>query len=565
MRENKKTPSKCENSEQGGRGGVAGTAGTSPRPSVDDALSKQWQDTRTLVDEMKQLLKLDNSQVSIPSASLYCPNQATILKTHVLNLSCCRQQVAQRSGTSSLNFELWYNKPLECTPAFMDDMTKYLGLWIKKERDSGLQPEDKPRSEGAGESASTKVRKYGKSQRSSKEDAATQNELLSGSFPKTWEDETALERIRRNQEEKNKQAGIVPLQDNIGTKRSFGELGIPTMNAAVKTSKSFPTSFKHGTPIKKKPPIHYGGHVNRPTGLPTGLKLKIPKIPLLAPSSGSGSTMKPGTGPPRASESSSKRVASGAPRLAQSPGSGSTMKPGPGPPRASESSSKRVESGARRLAPLRSADTTATNPWPYQVKALRSPAIALAANMKRMAEAKPSRSDGSGDFRSKEQPKLGLMDDHAVDSVELALHSARESTNKLDELDIASILAFCTAAELAEATNQQESEALACMVLGRMPASSLATAKMRGDTLGKELLRMGQVTRWLSGAIDIVYEVMCEAIRSPEGDLAASLKQVGTGPKFGRPRTAAPQVLVDFAKGLGWNEEGVVVDVTGPS
>ena len=235
------------------------------------------------------------------------------------------------------------------------------------------------------------------------------------------------------------------------------------------------------------------------------------------------------------------------------------MKPGPRPPRASESSSKRVESGARRLAPLRS-DTT--NPWSYQVKALRSPAIALAANMKRLAEAKPSRSDGSGDFRSKEQPKLGLMDDHAVDSVELALHSARESTNKLDELDIASILAFCTAAELAEATNQQESEALACTVLGRMPASSLTTAKMRGDTLGKELLRMGRVTRWLSGAIDIVYEVMCEAIRSPEGDLAASLKQVGT---FGHPRTAAPQVLVDFAKGLGWNEEGVVVDVTGPS
>jgi len=74
MRESKKTPSKCENPEQGGWGGVAGTAGTSPRPSVDDALSKQWQDTRTLVDEMKQLLKLDNSQVSIPSASLYCPN-----------------------------------------------------------------------------------------------------------------------------------------------------------------------------------------------------------------------------------------------------------------------------------------------------------------------------------------------------------------------------------------------------------------------------------------------------------------------------------------------------------
>jgi hypothetical protein len=68
MQETKKTPSKCfvpeKPVEAGGWGKVAGTVGTKfTGTNVDDANSKQWQDTRTLVDEMKQLLKLDNSQV----------------------------------------------------------------------------------------------------------------------------------------------------------------------------------------------------------------------------------------------------------------------------------------------------------------------------------------------------------------------------------------------------------------------------------------------------------------------------------------------------------------------
>jgi hypothetical protein len=341
-----------------------------------------------------------------------------------------------------LNFESWYNKPLECTPAFMDDITKNLGLWIERER--------------AGASPTTKVRKYGKSQRASKEEDAAQNELPSGSFQKTWEDETALERIRRNQVGKKMQSGIVSLQDNTATKRSLKELGIPTTQAAMKPS-----------------------------------------------------------------ESSSKRTALGTPRLAQSSGSG------PG----GSSHSKR-----NKVAfPL---------------------ADSFTASIKRLTEAQPSRSDGSREFRSKEQPKSKLVDD----AVELAAPpSTSESTHEWDELDVASVLAFCTAAELAEATNQQNSEVLARLVLGRMAVSSQTTAKMRGDTLGRELLRMGRVTRWLSGAVDIVYEVMCEAMRSPESDLAASLEQVGAH------GTSAPQVLEDFARGMGWKKEGVVIDVTGPS